>query len=217
MVFKIKLLYCYIAKLLKINLTIQQFNNLTIKRGFTLVEFLVGFGLVGIISVLVAALYFTNFRLFSNQNASIDINSQNKIAIDEITNQLRQSQAVASSCCGGDASGVNALVLQLWPLDVNGDPTDPNPNYDYIVYKIDPTDPTRIQKKTVPAAGSTRPASTKVLSTDLAANGLSFTYAPDNASPQTAEKITVSITTTKTANGKTQTVTQTGNGTLRNK
>lgn len=186
-------------------------------KGFTLVEVLVGFGLVGIVSVLVAALYFTNFKLFSNQTTSIDVNSQNKIAVDEITNQIRQSQSVAVSCCSGDTSGVNVLILQLWPLDTNGNPTDPNPFYDYIVYKIDPSDATRIQKKIVPASGSTRPSSTKVLSTNLATNGLSFTYAPDNANPSTATEITISITTTKTANGKTQTVTQTGNGTLRNK
>ena len=186
------------------------------KVGFTLVEALVGFGLIGIISVLVAALYLTNYKLFANQTTSIDINSQNKLAVDDITNQIRQSQAVAASCCSGDTTSATVLVLQLWPLDASGDPKDPSGSaYDYFVYKIDPTDPTRIQKKIVPDASSTRPASTKVLTTKLATDGLQFTY--NNATPSLASEITVTITTTGTASGKTQTVTQAGNGTLRNK
>ena len=189
------------------------------KKGFTLVEMIVGFGLVGIVSVLVAALYFTNFKLFSNQNTSIDVNSQNRLAIDNITNQIRESMAVAASCCSPtETAGSNELVLQLWPTDTNGDPTDPGAsNYDYIIYKLDSANST-ITKQTVPASGiSHRTSGTKVLAVSLATNGLQFTYAPDNTTPSTATEIIVSIVTTGTAAGKTQTVIQTTSATLRNK
>ncbi|OGD86645.1 hypothetical protein A2870_00235 [Candidatus Curtissbacteria bacterium RIFCSPHIGHO2_01_FULL_41_11] len=186
------------------------------KKGFTLVELIIGFGLIGLVSVLVASLYFTNFRLFSNQSTSIDINSQNKIAVDEIVNEARQSQGVAESCClPTETTTSTVLVLQLWPLDANGDPFDPSGNYDYIIYKADPDDSTRIQKKVVADASSTRPASTQILATALAPDGLQFTY--DNGTPSLAAKVTVSVSTTGTAAGKTQTVTQTGSATLRNK
>ena len=185
-------------------------------KGFALVEILVGFGLVGIVSVLVAALYLTNYKLFANQNTSIDVNSQNKIAVDEITNQIRQSQGVASSCCGGDTTGATVLVLQLWPLDASGDPKDPGvSSFDYIVYKQNPNNNKDLQRKIVPDASSTRVASTKIIATSLSSTGLQFTY--NNATPSQSSEVTVAITTTGASSGKTQTVTQIGNGTLRNK
>lgn len=197
------------------------------KKGFTLVEVIVGTALLGLVSVLIASIYFTNFKLFSHQSTSIDINSQNKLAIDEISNQIRQSQSVAASCpnppCNPtETSSSTVLALQLWPLDANGDPKDPlgGTDYDYIVYKIDPANSSRIQKKIAPDASSTRPASAKVLATSLSANGLSFTYkdgSGSTVSPSAATEVTISISTTGTSVGKTQTVTQTNNATLRNK
>lgn len=187
------------------------------KKGFSLIEIVIGFSLISIVSVLVASLYFTNFKLLSHQSTSIDIYSQNKIAVDEITNQARQSQGVAASCCSPqETTSATVLVLQLWPLDVNGEPFDPGTtNYDYIIYKVDPSDSTRIQKKVVPYATSTRPASTKVLSTSLGANGLQFSY--NDVTPSLVSIVTISISTAGTSAGKTQNVTQTGSATLRNK
>lgn len=186
------------------------------RPGFTVIEFLVGTGLVGIVSVMVASLYFAQFRLFSNQSTSIDVASQNKIAIDELTSQIREASAIVNSCCDGETTSANSLVLSLWPLDSNNEPYQPTPtSFDYIIYKQDAGDNTHLVKKTVPDPQSTRDAKTAVIATNLSATGLTFSY--DNADPGLAAEVTVTITTSAISGTKTVTSTQTGKATLRNK
>ena len=187
------------------------------KKGLTMPEILIGIGLIGIIALFVASVYFAHFRLFSNQVTIIDVATQNKIALDEMTNEIRESQQVAASCCGGDTTGANVLVLQLWPLNASGEPQDPSGNYDYIIYKRDPLDNTKLLKKIVPGSGSTRAASSKIIATNLGTNApdLSFTY--DNVDPTQAAEVTASITTTRSNLGKTKTVPQSSKAILRNK
>src|SRR3989338_9847514 len=105
-------------------------------HGLSLVELTIGMSIVGFIGVLIAALYFSHFKLFSSQNTRIEVASANKIALEEITNQIRESQGVAANCCSTtETTGANVLVLQIWPLNASGDPTEPTSGYDYIVYK----------------------------------------------------------------------------------
>ena len=182
--------------------------------GLTLIELLVGFAVAGFIILLVASLYMAHSRLFNNQNAAIEVAVQNKIALEEITNQVRESQGVTASCCNppGETTGANVLVLQIWPLDASGNPFDPGTNYDYIVYKVDPADNTVLIKKIVPNAGSTRQASEKKIATKIAT--LNFTY--DNAPPQTSE-VTISLTTSDIYLSRTHTITNSSKAVLRNK
>lgn len=182
--------------------------------GFTMPEILVGLGIIGLIALLVATIFFAYFRLFSNQNTAIDLTSQNKLAIDEITNQIRQSQAVAANCCDGDTSDSNNLVLQLWPLDATGEPFDPGVTpHDYLVYRREPVNNTNLIKKTVPNVSSSRTGGTKIIASNV--SDLQFTY--DDPTPSLAGEVTVLISTTGTSGNKTQTVTQTTKAILRNK
>src|SRR4030042_5309575 len=105
------------------------------KNGFTLVELITSMAILGIASIMIASIYFAHARLFSNQNTSIDLSTESRLALDEMTNQIRESQSVVSSCplCGGDTTSPTALVLQLWSLDVNDEPIDSA--FNYIVYK----------------------------------------------------------------------------------
>lgn len=186
------------------------------KRGFTLVELITGLAIGGFVLAIVASIYLSHFRLFSNQNTAIDAATQNKLAFDEITNQIRQSQAIVSTCasCGGDTTGADILVLQLWPLDASGDPLDPQgTNYDYIEYRRDPTTPTKLIRKTYPYATSSRKSGTRIVATNVSA----LTFAYDNADPTLALEITTNVTTTAIANGKTQTTVQSAKAILRNK
>src|SRR3989337_1585307 len=132
--------------------------------------------IVGFMGVLIAALYFSHFKLFSSQNTRIEVASENKIALEEMTNQIRESQGVAAVCCSPvETTSADVLVLQIWPLNASGDPSEPNPSptpqYDYIVYKKSAD---ALTKKVVPATGSTRQAKDDIIAVKVSA--LTFTY-----------------------------------------
>jgi len=174
-------------------------TNNQLAPGVTLVELIAGLGIIGVIIVMLASLYFAHTRLFSNQNTSIEVASQNRLAVDEITNQIRESEAVVSSCtaCSPDSTSQTTLILQLWPLDTNGDPTEPTTGSDYIIYKKGDNDNTKLIKKIVADTSSSRQSSEKIIATNI--SSLTFTYEPDNNDPPTATAVTVS--TIPKANG----------------
>src|SRR3990172_639071 len=136
-----------------------QVSSVKSRNGVSLVELLIAMSIVGFLGVLIAALYFSHFKLFSSQNTRIEVASENKIALEEMTNQIRESQGVAASCCSPtETTSADVLVLQIWPLNASGDPTEPTSGYDYIVYKkVSDT----LKKQIVPAAGSTPPSNDK--------------------------------------------------------
>lgn len=186
------------------------------KPGFSIIEVVSGFALIGLVSILIASLYFAHFRLFSNQNTSIEVSSQNKTALNEMINQIRESQSVVSTCsaCAGDTTGSTVLVLRLWPINASGEPFDPGASaYDYMVYKRDTTDNAKLIKKTLPDATSTRANQTKTISSNV--SNLQFSY--DNADPNLITEVTVELTNSETLNGKTQTSNQSAKAILRNK
>ena len=179
--------------------------------GVSLVELLIGMSIVGFIGIFITSLYFSHFKLFSSQNTRIEVASQNKIALEEITNQIRESQGVTASCCSpAETTGTDVLVLQIWPLNASGDPTEPTSGYDYIVYKkVNDT----LKKKVVPATGSTRPSSDKIIATKI--NTLAFTY--DNADVSQAAQVTINLMTQDTVNNVTQADTKTSTAVIRNR
>lgn len=186
------------------------------KKGVSLVELISALAIVGLISMLAVTLYFAQFRLFTTHNTAIDIFSQNKIALNEIEMEIKEGESIVNTCtnCAGDTTTAALVIVRLWPLDANSEPQDPiGTNYDYVIYKRDPQDFTRLVKKTIPGTGSSRVSQTNVIAVSI--SNLQFTY--DNADPALANEVTVTITTTATTNGKTQTATQSTKAVLRNK
>src|SRR3989344_4728201 len=97
-------------------------------KAFTLLEILFTLGLLGVIWVFVSSIFLSSFRIFSDQKTATYIANQNRLALDEITNQIREAQSIASNCtvCGGDTtSSSSVLILKLWSLDANGKPYKP--------------------------------------------------------------------------------------------
>ncbi|MBI3342040.1 hypothetical protein HY024_02870 [Candidatus Curtissbacteria bacterium] len=182
----------------------------------TLVEFLTSFAIVGVIAVLVGGIYLAHFRLFSNQNTAIDVSTQNKLALSEVSNTVRQSESIVDTCpsCGSDTTGTTILILRLWPQDATGEPIDPGTtNYDYILYKRNPGDTSKLIRITYAYSGSSRKNGTKVIATSM--SNLAFAY--DNGTPSAARQVTTSVTTTATTGTKTQTSTESDIANLRNK
>lgn len=186
------------------------------KPGISFAEYMVAFAILGIISLTAVGIYVAHFRLFTNQNTAIDVNTQGKMALGDITNQLRQSESIVSTCpsCDSDTTGATSLILRLWPIDASLEPIDPaGSNYDYILYKRNPGDTTKLVRITYPYATSSRKSGTHVIAVNI--DDLQFTY--DNATPALAAQVTVTVTTTATAGSKTQTYTDSAKANLRNK
>ena len=191
-----------------------QLSIVNCQNGFTLLEILIGFAIFGLISLLVAAIYLAQFRLFSNQNTLVDVASQNKLALDEVTNQIRESQTVVASCCGAETTSQSVLVLRLWPQDAGGEPQDPNGvAYDYIIYRQDSPDNTKLIKKIAADPSSSRNSGTNIIANSV--SNLQFTY--DNADPTLASQVTISLTNSQVSGAKTHTITQEASAVLRNK
>ena len=188
----------------------------SMKKGISLIEIITVSAIIGIIGMMAAAIYFAQFRLFSNQNTAIDINTQNKIALSEITNYIRQSESIVANCsdCGSDTTGTNTIILRLWSIDSAGEPIDPGgTNYDYLVYKRGSSDNTQLVRITYPFGSSVRPSGSKVIAISI--GDLQFTY--NDPTPANASQVTISLTTTATTGNKTQTQTDTAKVELRNK
>jgi len=206
------------------------------RQGFSLVELLIGILIIGLISTFIASIYLSHFKLFTGQSLAISVADQNKIAMDEIVNNIRQATQVygngtgtlpcnknncdisITAACGGTClnpytrnNGVQ-LVLQLWPLDSNGNPFDPATIAgcypDHISYYLG-DDPTQTNQQ--PPSGSptldtdgyyhltretkrnlsncsTRQSSKDIIATKILS--INFTYTP--STPNTTEvKITL--------------------------
>lgn len=184
------------------------------KCGFTVVELLIGALILGVIVFVAAGVLVGHLRLFNRGSSLINLTSTNKIALDEMVNETRESQSIVNSCtpCGSDTTGASTLILRLWPLDSNDDPVD-NGNYDYIVYKRDSTDNTKIRKIVYADASSNRSSSNKIIGNDT--SSLTFTY--NNADPSLATNVVVKVKNTAVVNGATQEVEREAKAVLRNK
>lgn len=183
--------------------------------GLSLVELQVAMVIFGGIALLIGSVYFMQTKLFNEERINIQVASENKNAIDEMTNQVRASTSVITGCttCGGDTdSSSTLLILQLWPLDASSNPTDPvGTNFDFVVYKKSGT---TLVKSIFPHATSTRQSlSAKILSSYV--KTLTFTY--NNANPQQATEVTVSLTNEAKSFVKTHTYSQSAKAVLRNK
>ena len=183
--------------------------------GLTLVELAVMVGLLGLVAVLTAPIYMTHFRLFSQQNAAIEVANQNRLALDDMVNQIREAQTIVSTCsnCSGDTTGASTLVLEVWPTNANGEPFQPSDSgYDYIVYKVDSAK-NQLVKRTLPDSASFRPASTKTIAQDV----VSLQFAYNNVDITQASQVTITVTNQAKALNKTQTIQQEAKAILRNK
>ncbi|HCS78983.1 TPA: hypothetical protein DIV55_04545 [Patescibacteria group bacterium] len=189
------------------------------KKGLSLLELQIVIAIFGGISLITGAVYFAYTRLINEEKITIEVANQNRNAIDEMTNQIREAQSVAMDCtiCGtvSDSSST-VLILALWPIDTNGNLFQPaTGEYDYMVYKLDsaPND-TNLIKQIIPnGTTSSRINTSKILSSDV--KTILFEYG--NASPALASEVTVSLTNEKISFVKTHTYSQQSKASLRNK
>ncbi|PIR99270.1 hypothetical protein COT87_00345 [Candidatus Collierbacteria bacterium CG10_big_fil_rev_8_21_14_0_10_44_9] len=186
------------------------------KKGLALPELLIGLAITAGIGIIILAIYISQYKLFNKQSSLIDVATQNKLALDEMVKTIRESQSLVTSCCSSETTSSEELVLQIWPLNASGEPTDPTSGYDYIIYKRDPNNNTKLLRKIVPTPGSTRPASEKIIAVNIGTDSgdINFNYGAD---PAAASQIDITLKTTQTILGQTQSTTHTATAVLRNK
>lgn len=164
-----------------------------LKPGLSLIEFLTGFAIIGVIAIMIGSVWLAHSKIYSTQSATIDAQSASTIAIDEIANQIRESNGVVYSCliqnpCESDTSGIT-LVLQVWPLNASGVPFDPGSNDpDYIVYRLNDPPNDKNFVKSVYAnnrTGSTRKElNKKILASNV--DSINFTYLANDGTTEIA-------------------------------
>src|SRR3989344_54780 len=165
-----------------------------LKPGLSLIEFLTSFAIIGVIAIMIGSVWLAHSKIYSTQSATIDAQSASTIAIDEITNQIRESNGVVNSClaqnpCDSNTSTDTTLVLQVWPLNASGVPFDPNPNDpDYIVYRLNDPPNDKNFVKSVYAnnrTGSTRKElNKKILASNV--DSINFTYLANDGTTELA-------------------------------
>ena len=194
------------------------------EEGISLPELLISISLFGIVSILFVTIVLTNSRIFSDQKTNIHIASQNRIALDEMTNQIRESAEVTNcpypSCNPAISSTLSTLVLKIWPIDASGNPFDPTttPGPDYIVYKLDdPPNNTRLVKMIFTTALNN---SSRQNSSDILASGVTFLlfYDADPLIPPSiaTKEVSITLTTEGSSIRKTLSFQQTTKANLRN-
>lgn len=186
------------------------------KGAFSLIEILIALSLLSVISLVLGYVFVSHFKLFNNVKSLVEVSSSNKLVLDELISQIREGEAIVSTCsgCGSFQTGSGTLILQLWPLDTNNVPFEPtSANYDYVIYSQDPAKSTNLLKKIIPDATSARVASTKVMASDI--SNLNFTY--NNIDPTQANQITVNVQNSIQITGRVQTTSQQIKAVLRNR
>lgn len=132
------------------------FNCLKInsfKNGVTLTELLVGMAIAGGVSLGIVSIYMAHYRIFTNQNALIEAETQNKLAMDQILKYVHEGMNFSrlSGICDGtpygssyvDRTELTTVGIQLLPLDSNGNPFESG-NYDHILFYRNPLDESKL-------------------------------------------------------------------------
>lgn len=189
-------------------------------------EMVVVFGITAIIITVISGLFVKTSKFYRTENTKTQIQLSEMAQLSRIIRQIRLASSVAASG-GGYTTGATTLVLQLPSLNSSNAPIAGS--YDYVIYKRNTTygQGSGLQEITIPSAGSTRKADTRLISPDnifvsffyydsygnstsgIGAGGTGSNY------PST-RTVYITLQTSEKKNRRTQTVKYIDQATLRN-
>ena len=112
-------------------------------RGFTLVELMIATFLTLIFAgAFFAAFYVMRNNLFQ-QSAHYGTNRAMRFTMDSLSRDVKEARRVVPSR-GGVTTGDNVLILELYSINANGEPTGIAGDYDYVVYRQNPLNATQL-------------------------------------------------------------------------
>ncbi|MBX4187758.1 MAG: prepilin-type N-terminal cleavage/methylation domain-containing protein [Candidatus Doudnabacteria bacterium] len=174
--------------------------------GFTLIEMIFVMALFSFMMLALTQFFLGSSRIYSSQNAELDVNMSARSALDDIDAYVRQATQVTDSYTIY-ATGATTLILQV--QSINGANQLISGSYDHVViYLVGST----LYREIFPDAGSSRQDGARVIGSNIST--LNFTY--DNASLPLVTTVTTDLTVTKDLNRDVQEIIISSKSRLRN-
>ncbi len=188
----------------------------TRRGGYTLIELLVTILLVTVTMGVLTMVFIMSFRVNAYESSNGQLQLGNRVAIDEMVRQIRQATTVAAGN-GSNTTSANVLVLQL--ASVNSSNTIIPATYDYIIFKLDATQPTKLDEIIVSAVGSSRISHTRAITNDV--DTLTFAFTDKTGATLTSgytatKKIKIQLNTSRTNSGRKTIINYSNQASLRN-
>lgn len=137
-------------------------------KGITLIEILIGVAISSIVMLAFLSLYIIGQKYIFNQNARADSIEDSRYPLAWISRDIKESfQVSLSSVSGIYTTSADTLVLQVPSVDASGLIIDIDSNYDYIIYRQNPTIPYRLERIIEADAVSSRQSRERFLADDL--------------------------------------------------
>lgn len=189
------------------------------RKGFTLVEILIGVGAAGVIGAILVGLLAQNSRIFSFQSSKVNQGVELNNSYDEIEQTIKTAGGVVSQYPATGqpthTTGLNTLVMTIPAITAQGAVIQ-NTN-DYVVFTRDTQNQKILRKLLYPNVVSSRKLVNKVLSTKTSL--LEFRYldsADQSISPVQASKIGFIINVSDMISTESQSSSVSGRINLRN-
>jgi hypothetical protein len=170
------------------------------------------------IFAVMSELFVQTQKIFHLEANKSHLELSSEAALARMNQTVRQSVGIVTSQGSYTTSG-STIIVKLATFDTSG--TFVPLTYDYMIFRLDPTDTTKLQEITVADASSRRTNQTRTIASNIA--GLSLNYY-DSAGAVLAvsgvdatKKVKINMISTETSSKETATINHTEQVTLRNK
>lgn len=113
--------------------------------GFTVIELLIVVAAGSIIMLALFSMYIVGQRYFITESASANVLRDNRDVLKLISRDIKEATQVLSNWDIYNSS-TNCLVLQTPSLDSSGMIIDIDNEFDHIIYRLNPQDPSRLER-----------------------------------------------------------------------
>lgn len=113
------------------------------QKGFSIVELMIA---TTITLIFAGSFYYASLGLqkhFESHSVYFETDRSARFGMDRIAQDVREAVNVAPSW-GGNSTGNSVLVLKLPSINASGEATNISTQFDYVTYKLDSSDPTKL-------------------------------------------------------------------------
>lgn len=195
----------------------SNFLKLT-QKGITFVEILIVLVISTMVGGLLLTLMISSSGVFYNQSAKVSQGISANEVLSRVRNNIKETALVAVNYpeIGSPqySSSSTQLILKIPSVDGSGNII--TSVYDYFIYYIDGT---KLRLKTFPDPLSTRKPQEQIFTTSLKSLNIKYldlNNPPNEVTPQTAQKISITLTIEEKIGANLEELTATSEAILRN-